>query len=64
MLNKSQIAIIKSLRNNPNINIVELVIEIGLWHSAIHNNLNKMQKMSIIELIGSRKKGYWRVNKY
>ena len=28
--NKSQIAIIQELRNNPNINIAELVIETGL----------------------------------
>ena len=61
--NKSQIAIIQELRNNPNINIAELVIETGLWHSAIHI-LNKMQKISIIERIVLRKKGYWKVNKY
>ena len=63
LLNKSQMVIIKAVRNNPNITITELSIETGLGHTTIQNNLNKMQKMSIIERIGSRKKGYWKVIK-
>ena len=59
ILNKSQISIIKAIRNNPNITIAELSLETGLGHTAIQNNLNKMQDLSIIKRIGSRKTGYW-----
>ena len=57
--NKSQIAIIQELRNNPNINNAELVIETGLWNTAIQNNVNAKNVTNWFE-----KKGYWRVNKY
>ena len=63
LLNKTQLSIIKSIRNNPNITIAELSQETGLGHTAIQNNLNKMQDMTIIERIGSRKNGYWKVLK-
>ena len=63
LLNKSQLSIIKSIRNNPNITISELEKETGLGHTAIQNNLNKMQELSIIERVGSRKTGYWKVVK-
>ena len=35
----------------------------GLGHTAIQNNLNKMQDINIIKRIGSRKNGYWEVLK-
>ena len=56
-------SIIKAIRNNPNITISELEKETGLGHTAIQNNLNKMQALSVIERIGSRKTGYWKVVK-
>lgn len=61
-MNKSQLSIIKLIRNNPSITIAELVVETGLGHTAIQNNLNKIQDMSIIKRIGSRKNGYWKVS--
>ena len=61
LLNKSQLSIIKAIRNNPNITISELEKETGLGHTAIQNNLNKMQELSVIERVGSRKTGYWKV---
>ena len=62
-LKKSQLMILKSLRNNPNITIVGLSRETGLGHTAIQNNLNKLQNLGIIKRIGSRKLGYWEVLK-
>ena len=61
LLNKSQLLILKAVRNNPNVTIEGLTKETGLGHTAIQNNLNKLQEMSIIKRIGSRKKGYWEV---
>lgn len=57
LLNKSQLLILKAVRNNPNVTIEGLT----KGHTAIQNNLNKLQEMSIIKRIGSRKKGYWEV---
>lgn len=61
LLNKNQLLILKAVRNNPNVTIEGLTKETGLGHTAIQNNLNKLQEMSIIKRIGSRKKGYWEV---
>ena len=61
LLNKSQLSIIKAIRNNPNITIEGLSLETGLGHTTIQNNLNKMQELSVTERIGSRKTGYWKV---
>lgn len=62
-LNKSQLAILKSVRNNSNITIEGLCRETGLGHTAIQNNLNKLQDLSIITRVGSKKTGYWEVLK-
>ncbi len=62
-LNKSQLLILKAIRNNPNITIEGLTRETGLGHTAIQNNLNKLQSLSIISRVGSRKNGYWEVVK-
>ncbi len=62
-LSKSQLLIMKSLRNNPNITIEGLTRETGLGHTAIQNNLNKLQDLGLIKRIGSRKNGYWEVVK-
>ena len=61
LLNKSQLSIIKAIRNNPNITIAELERETKLGHTAIQNNLNKLQSLSVIERVGSRKTGYWKI---
>ena len=62
-LSKNQIIILKAIRNNPNITIEGITRETGLGHTAIQNNLNKMQDVNIIKRIGSRKNGYWEVLK-
>ena len=62
-LSKNQIIILKAIRNNPNITIEVISRETGLGHTAIQNNLNKMQDINIIKRIGSRKNGYWEVLK-
>lgn len=47
-LKKSQLMISKSLRNNPDITIAGLSRETGLGHTAIQNDLNKLQNLDII----------------
>ena len=61
VLSINQKEILKHIRNNPNITISELVKIIGVGHTAIQNNLNKLQDMGIIARKGARKNGYWEV---
>jgi len=39
-----------------------LIRKLGLGHTAIQNNLTKLQKSSVIIKIGSKKNEYWQVN--
>ena len=55
VVNKAQIEILKQLRNNLNITISELVKIIGIGHTAIQNNLNKLQELNVVTRVGSRK---------
>lgn len=61
IMSKNQIEILKLIRNNPNVTISEISKLTGLGHTAIQNNLNKMQSMSLITRVGSKKKGYWEI---
>ena len=60
-LNKSQLKIVELMRNNPNITTTDLISELNLGHTAIQNNLNKLQELGIIERIGAKRGGYWKV---
>ena len=61
-LNKSQLKIVELMRNNPNITTTNLISELKLGHTAIQNNLNKLQELGIIERIGAKRGDYWKVN--
>ncbi len=50
------------MRNNPNITMTYLINELKLVHTAIQNNLTKSRGLGIIELIGVKRDGYWKVN--
>ena len=59
--------LIESLNNRKTDSQKNKKIEVlGNWlgHTAIQNNLNKMQDINIIKRIGSRKNGYWEVLKW
>ena len=49
------------MRNNPNITLPQLMIEIGLGKTAIQNNVTSLRKNGFIERVGSNKTGYWKV---
>ena len=61
-LNKTQEKTIKLLRNDSNTTSIIIMKKLGLGHSAVSKNLIKLQKIGIIERIGSKKGGYWKVN--
>lgn len=60
-LNKTQLAILKEIRNNANITKSALEKKLELGHTAIQNNINILKKNGIIKRIGSDRKGYWEV---
>ena len=62
-LNKTQKKIVEEMRNNPNITLPQLMIEIGLGKTAIQNNVTFLRKNGYIERIGSNKTGYWKIIK-
>ena len=61
-INKSQLKMIELIRNDPNVTTNILMRKLGLGHTAIQNNLTKLQKLGVVTRIGSKKSGYWQVN--
>ena len=59
--NKTQRKIIEEMRDNPNVTLPQLMIEIGLGKTAIQNNVKYLRKHGLIERVGSNKTGYWKV---
>ena len=49
------------MRDNPNVTLPQLMIEIGLGRTAIQNNVTYLRKNGLIERVGSYKTGYWKV---
>ena len=49
------------MRDNPNVTLLQLMIEIGLGRAAIQNNVTYLRKNGLIERVGSNKTGYWKV---
>ena len=49
------------MRDNPNVKLPQLMIEIGLGRTAIQNNVTYLRKNGLIERVGSNKTGYWKV---
>jgi ATP-dependent DNA helicase RecG len=62
-LNQTQVRILAEIRNNPNITKVRLTELLGLGKTTIDNGLSVLKKYGYIERVGSRKAGYWKVNK-
>ena len=61
-LNKSQDIIVTAIRNNPNITINQLMIESNLSEQGVKKNLKLLKERNIIDRIGAKKGGYWKVN--
>lgn len=62
-LNKTQLKIIASMRDNPNVTIRQLIVITGLSEPGIKKNLKQLKDTGIIERVGANKNGYWEVIK-
>jgi len=49
------------ISENPNITLNELADKIGVTKRTIERNIQKLQNEGIIERIGSRKNGIWKI---
>ena len=52
---------VEEMRDNPNITLPQLMIELSLGKTAIQNNVTYLRKNGFIERIDSNKTGYWKV---
>ena len=61
VLNERRKAILREMRNNPNITVEQLSGMMRISATAINNNISILKKNGYIERIGSNKRGYWKV---
>ena len=61
-INKSQGSMIKLIRDNPNITIKQIMLETNLSEPGVKKNLKILKEENIIERVGSKKGGYWKIN--
>ena len=62
-MGKSERLILKAVSDNAEITISELSEKIGIGTTAIENNIKKLKDKGLLERVGSRKEGKWKVNK-
>jgi ATP-dependent DNA helicase RecG len=62
-LGKSERRILEAVSSNPEITIAELSERIGIGTTAIENNIKKLKNKGLLERVGSRKDGQWKLNK-
>ena len=60
-LNPSQEKILSGIRDNPNVTIRSLMLLTGLSEPGVKKNLRILQEKEIIQRIGARKNGYWKI---
>lgn len=58
---KNQIAIMELMKNNPKITIAEISKALKISDTAVENNIKKLKEIKIIQRIGGRKEGAWKV---
>lgn len=62
-LNDTQIKIMDTMRDNPNVTINQLMIITGLSEPGIKKNLKLLKEYGCIARVGANKNGYWAVLK-
>lgn len=60
--NKSELAVMRLLAENPRLTRIELAEKIGITESGVKKIITKMKAAGWIERKGSNKSGYWVVN--
>ncbi len=60
-LNPTRQRIVDEMRNDPNVTQQMLITLVGVGKASIENNISFLKKNGIIDRIGSKKNGYWKV---
>ena len=60
-LNSTRQRIVEEMRNNPNVTQEQLASFIGLSVKTIEKNISFLKTNGVIERVGSKKKGWWRI---
>jgi len=63
-LNETQQQVITLIAENPNINIQEIANKMNLTKRNIEYNIKTLKEKGIIERIGARKSGHWKIIKH
>lgn len=58
---KSKEKILEAIRTNPDITTIGLIEATGLTASGVEKNIRILKQQGLLERIGSRKSGYWKL---
>lgn len=59
--NNSEILVVDLLLKSPNLTVTEIASKIGITDRAVRNIINSLKRQGLLERIGSKKSGYWKV---
>ncbi len=57
----NQQLILKEIEKNPFITAAEIAYKINISKTAVENNLAKLKELGILQRVGARKNGYWKI---
>lgn len=57
----NQQLILKEIEKNPFITAVEIAHKINISKTAVENNIAKLKELGILQRVGARKNGYWKI---
>jgi ATP-dependent DNA helicase RecG len=61
-LSENQIKLLELIETRPNVTKEEMAKLIGISTTAIDKNIKTLREKGILERVGVRKEGYWKIN--
>ena len=62
-LTSNQMKLLELIETHPNVTKEEMAKHIGISTTAIDNNINTLKAKGLLERVGGRKDGYWKIVK-
>lgn len=62
-LTSNQMKLLELIETHPNVTKEEMAKHIGISTTAIDNNINTLKAKGLLEPVGGRKDGYWKIVK-
>jgi len=57
----NQQLILKEIEKNPFITAAEIAHKINISKTAVENNIAKLKELGVLQRVGARKNGYWKI---